>query len=725
VLLPIALAVPPTILLVAFVLLPATRESDRVAWERQYRLVAHVLSEQVAKISHDQESVTIWDDAIEKTVFNFDHEWIDINLGVWMYDYFGHDRTFVLNASDSPIYAMVDGASADTSAYRPVRAAVEPLAKELRDLLRSSDLGDAAAEPDRFSAADLVIVEQRPAIASVLPIVSDTGNIEMTPGSEFFLVSIRFLDGSFVDELMRGYLLNGARFAWTNDAERHEAAFPLANAAGEGIGFFIWQPDRPGWHLFTRMAPALALALALTAGIVLVLARRLRRASAELQASEAQAQHLAFHDPLTGLPNRALFVQRLDRALTETRRSGSPTVLLYLDLDRFKNVNDTLGHAAGDELIRVLADRLGAVLRSGDCLARLGGDEFAVVLCDSSSADEISALCERIIAEVSQPFQLLGSAAFVGVSIGVAIAPDCGTDRAEIMRKADIALYRAKLEGRNRFRIFSEEMDIFLQRRREVESELRTALAAGDQLQVVYQPLYAAVTGKLSGVEALLRWTHPKHGSVSPHVFIPIAEESGLIHAIGDFVLREACRAAARWPFGRIAVNVSPVQFRSPRFAVKALDIMRESSVEPKRLEFEITESVLLDNAELSGATFQMLRNAGVRIALDDFGTGYSSLTYLQKLPVDRIKIDRSFVHTLDTDSASDAIVQAMVDLARAVGVEVTAEGVESAEQREFLRRVGCDELQGFLLSRPLTEMQVDRLVGSDAPAEREVVSAA
>jgi diguanylate cyclase (GGDEF)-like protein len=723
ILLPVVLAGAATVLLVAGVLLYATRESDRLSWDRQSLLVSHVLSEQVAKISHDLESVTIWDDAVRKTKLEFDREWIDINLGVWMFDYFGHDRAFVLNDRDEPIYAMVDGAGAELSTYEPERQTIAPLAKQLRALLRTAAHGDVAADPGRFRAADLVVVENRPAIASVLPIVSDSGEIEQAPGSEYFDVAVRFLDRSFLDGLMQQYLLDGARFAWTDDAASNEAAFPLADSAGKRIGFFVWQPNRPGQLLFTRMAPALALALILTALGISLLVRRLRRASTELQASEAQAQHLAFHDPLTGLPNRALFISRLDHSLIDSRRDGARIALLCLDLDRFKNVNDTLGHAAGDDLIRELAERLSGLTRANDCVARLGGDEFAILQCGVTSLEDVVALCERIIQTVSHPFELLGNAAFVGVSIGVAVAPDCGVDRAELMRKADIALYRAKYEGRNRFRIFSDEMDFFVQRRRRVEAELREALASGDQLEVVYQPLYATNSGAMCGIEALLRWNHPKHGVVSPGVFVPIAEESGLILAMGDWVLREACRAGKRWPVRRVAVNVSPVQFRSPLFATKVLDMLRETGLEPNRLELEITESVLLDMAEIVEPTFSKLRGAGVRIALDDFGTGYSSLTYLQKYPVDKIKIDRSFVHNLDADAASDAIVQAIVDLARAMGVEVTAEGVETVAQRDALKRIGCDELQGFLLSKPLSVEDMDALLAM--PAESTQIATA
>ena len=722
VMLPIALIFMAMVVIVAGFLFYAAHETDRVTRDRQARIVAHVLEDYFDKITHDQESVTIWDESVNKVRGDPDPEWFDANLGVWLYDYFGHDRVYVLDAEDRPIYAMVDGSRADRSSFTTAAIALNPLVKQLRSALRAGE-----ADPDGESprATNLVTIEARPALASVVPIVSDTGTIHQEPGTEYFHISVRFLDGSLLSYLAKQYLLPGARFAWNHEIESNETSVPLARNSGTVIGYLVWQPERPGLHIITRTGPVLAAALLLVGAIIILLARRLLRASQELQTSEAQAQHLAFHDSLTGLANRALFNDRLDRALIEMRRKSSRLALLYLDLDRFKNINDTLGHPAGDDLIRELAMRLGDLLRGGDCVARLGGDEFAILQTGIAATDDVAALCERIIQAVGRPFELLGRSAYVGVSIGVAIAPDAGIDRAELMRKSDIALYSAKASGRNRFRVFAEDMDLTIQRRREIEQELRAALAAGDQFQLVYQPLYSAATSALVGVEALLRWNHPEHGLIVPGVFVPIAEESGLIHPIGDWVLREACKAGARWPLRRIAVNVSPVQFRAPGFAARVLDILRETGLEPGGLELEITESLLLDSTESSVNALRTLRAAGLRIALDDFGTGYSSLTYLQKYPVDKIKIDRSFIQNLGSDAASDALVQAIVDLARAMNVDVTAEGVETAEQRDFLKAIGCNELQGFLLSRPVPESEIDEVVGAAASVEENRIASA
>jgi diguanylate cyclase (GGDEF)-like protein len=720
ILLPTILTFGALLLIALAILLVAARETDEIALERQSHIIASHVDEFFDRISHDQESTTIWDESVVNTHAAVpDYAWFDNNLGVWLHDYFGHDRVYMLTDTGRPIYAMIAGARADPASYERVKPALGPVVDKLRADLRAG----AADEEGRQHASDLVEIDGRPALASAVPIVSDSGDIEQTPGSEFVHISLVFLDGELFQRLLGDDLVEAAHFVWPKGRDEGDPAVTIAEASGAPFGYLVWEPRRPGWRMLVRSAPVLALAFLLMSVLVTLLARRLNRALHELQASEAHAQHLAFHDPLTGLGNRALFNDRFDRALAEMRRSGSRMALLYLDLDRFKNVNDTLGHPAGDDLIRELATRLSGLVRGADCVARLGGDEFTVLQTDIASEKDVAALCERIIQCVGRPFKILEKSAFVGVSIGVAIAPDAGVDRAELMRKADIALYRAKTAGRNQFRVFADEMDVFVKRRREIEQELRSALAAGDQFCLHYQPLYSSSDEKLVGVEALLRWHHPRLGMVSPGVFIPIAEESGLIQPIGEWVLEEACAAASRWPISHIAVNVSPAQFRSPGFADKVCAILKKHGLPPPRLELEVTESVLLDSAELSSATFKRLREAGVRIALDDFGTGYSSLNYLAKFPVDKIKIDRSFVQNLDSSEASDAIVQAMVDLARAIGVNVTAEGVETTRQRDFLQSIGCNELQGFLLSRPLQADEIDRMLG--VPAAPAVATAA
>ena len=385
--------------------------------------------------------------------------------------------------------------------------------------------------------------------------------------------------------------------------------------------------------------------------------------------------------------------------------------VLLLDLDRFKLVNDTLGHEAGDELIRAVGQRLKQILTPGDTLARLGGDEFAVVHRHRFGTTEPMTLSHRIIEALGKPFDIQGSEAFVGVSVGVAIAGLGDEDARELSRRADIALFEAKATGRNRAVLFEESMSQLLHNRQSIEAELREALKRDDQLSVSFQPLYGADGLKIIGAEALARWHHPKLGQVSPAHFIPVAESSGLILKLGEMVLERACELGTRWPGLLVAVNISPVQLRNPKFCDDLFAQLRRTGMRAEDLELEITEGILLEDARMTADTLHALRSAGIHIALDDFGTGYSSLNYLKRYPVDRIKIDRSFVSQLSSGGASVAIVQAMVTLAHALGIEVTAEGVETDEQLTILRGMGCNVIQGFLLSPPVSAPGLDPML--------------
>ena len=442
--------------------------------------------------------------------------------------------------------------------------------------------------------------------------------------------------------------------------------------------------------------------------------QRVRRGTRKLQASEAEARHLASHDTLTGLPNRALLDQRLDAAIVRMRDDpGARFALLCLDLDRFKQVNDTRGHPAGDELLVEVARRLRAIVRSADTIARIGGDEFAIIQGDLASLEDSRALAGRAIEVLSAPFVVSGGAAFIGVSIGIATAPEDAASKIDLSRKADIALYHAKATGRGRYTFFAEAMDDAQAReKRSIERDLRAALQTNSQFEVQYQPLYEAHSLKMTGVEALLRWRHPFKDFIPPAVFIPIAEETGLIEPLGEWVLTQACAAATNWKVEKLTVNVSTVQLRNPQFGLRLLAILERTGLPPERLELEITETAFTDAGEISQAVLRSLRLAGIRIALDDFGTGYSVLNQLRRFEVDRIKIDSSIVKGIQPTTEGEAIVQAIIDLAHASGLKVTAEGVETEEQSSFLARARCNEMQGFFFSRPISKAQIDAVVG-------------
>ncbi|SUE43453.1 bifunctional diguanylate cyclase/phosphodiesterase [Roseomonas gilardii] len=427
--------------------------------------------------------------------------------------------------------------------------------------------------------------------------------------------------------------------------------------------------------------------------------------------SERRVRFLAHHDPLTGLANRLLLHERLGAAIGEAGGRAGRLVVMALDLDRFKVVNDTYGHAAGDQLLRQVAERLGELVGPDDTVSRLGGDEFVILWRGAASRDGVESLARRIVRSLVTPFILDGNMAQVGTSVGIALHPQDGATPESLLRNADTALYRAKSEGRGTVRFFEPAMELELRERREMEQDLRLALQA-DVLELHYQPIMTCGNGAIRGFEALLRWTHPVRGSVPPAIFIPVAEESGLILPLGRWVMERACAEAATWPEPlRLAVNLSPAQFRSgnlPAIVDRALEL---SGLPAERLELEITEGLLIGDAEEALNAIHALKRRGVRIALDDFGTGYASLGYLHRFPFDRIKVDRSFVHAIGRRNGAHAIVEAVLAMSSNLGMEVTAEGVETEEQLRFLQHRACDEVQGFLLGRPMSREAVAQLL--------------
>ncbi|PDT72795.1 bifunctional diguanylate cyclase/phosphodiesterase [Bradyrhizobium sp. C9] len=445
----------------------------------------------------------------------------------------------------------------------------------------------------------------------------------------------------------------------------------------------------------------------------------------EQRRSEAKITHMAQHDALTDLPNRVLLKEWMEQALSGARCGGPSLAVLMLDLDRFKDVNDTLGHPAGDALLKSVAARLRRCVSDTTLVARLGGDEFAVIDYVTDPVTEAGVLAERIRKALSEPIDLGDHRVTTTASIGIAIAPRDGTDSDEVLRSADLALYSAKSGGRGSFRFFEPELDRLLQTRRSLERDMRSALANGE-FELHYQPFINVASGETCGFEALLRWHHPQRGMVSPAQFIPLAEETGLIVPLGEWVLRTACAEAAKWPDDlKIAINLSPVQFRSPELVPVIVHALASSGVSPERLELEVTETAIIQDSEAVFAALSQLHDLGVRIALDDFGTGYSSLSFLQKFPFDKVKIDRSFVSELSgaTDE-SRRIARAIVRFAVSLGKTTTAEGVETREQLDILRADACVEVQGFHFSPAVQSEKVAQMIGGRMPvaAERPAV---
>jgi diguanylate cyclase (GGDEF)-like protein len=452
----------------------------------------------------------------------------------------------------------------------------------------------------------------------------------------------------------------------------------------------------------------------------------LKERDKSLANANLELKRQATHDSLTGIANRVLFVEHLNLAVHERQ----PFAVCVFDLDRFKIINDSLGHGAGDALLRHVSERLQSIVRSSDIVARAGGDEFLLLLRNVGSAEEIEALIVRWMSALSQPYQITGLELHVSPSIGIACYPADGKAAEELLARADEAMYFAKRSGRKTFRFFDSSIMGFSRERLEIEAELRGALSQG-QLALHYQPKIDIATGEMRSVEALIRWHHPKRGFILPGEFIPIAEESGLILEIGDWVIREACRQAREWqkrnlPFLRVAVNVSPLQFCQANFVKKVNAALEEHSLDATYLEIELTEATLMSNAETSVTLLEQLSELGVVVAIDDFGTGYSSMSYLQRFPIDKLKIDRSFISDVASNAGDASIVRAIISLAHGLRLKVIAEGVESEEQLGILKRMGCDQYQGFYRSAAVPAAEIEKFARHDdmrskAPGEPDI----
>ncbi len=701
---PTALMLLMLAVIVGTVLQLSTHRTDELAVVRENQRMRMAVDHGLNAVAVNQEASTFWDDAVIRTRQRpLDLEWIDNNLGVWFHTYYGIDETYLVDPRDRPIYAMQNGDRRLPASFALRADPALMLAAQLRKKLLIKGLVQEGAAGQTVGVSEIVLFDGRPAFVSLKPILPETANVAQPSGAEYLHVAVRYLDRTFLDKIGKHNVFDDPKFSQTHPGR---ASVPLRASNGRILGYLTWKPFESGAQVERQMIPPLLVALLIVAGITGLLLWRIQRDRSKLESTRAEAQHLAFHDSLTGLPNRALFEDRLEQAVG--RRDFSATVLL-LDLDRFKNVNDTLGHQAGDALIREFSKRLTALTRQSDTVARLGGDEFAI-LVEATTQANILRLAERILIEVRKPFAIVDAEVYVGVSIGVAVTQGTKIEPLELMRMADIALYGAKDDGRGRWRLFSPQMDECVKLRSAIEASLRQAIAEDEGLCLHFQPQVAS-NGKILGVEALLRWIRPDGTLAMPDEFISVAEDTGLIIPLGDWVLRQACIASRRWSGLFVGVNLSPVQFRAPDFLQRLLQIVGETGADPSAIQLEVTEQVLLDDDESVHALIAGLRAAGFKIVLDDFGTGYSSLSYLRKFAIDKIKIDGSFVQHLGEEADSAAIIRAMLALGRAMGITVSAEGVETAEQLEFLQLAGCTEMQGYYFSRALPADQITSLV--------------
>ena len=678
---------------------------DASAMQREGEMVRHGFELQ----NDDLKAVIVpqvnWDEAVKALDHGVDLGWADFNLGNYLYTFNGFTRVFVINGAGQPVYAAADGKRvrldrADEFAGITAQL-IAPLrrAEAARPPIRPGADGQSVVTTPIQSAGVLQVGDKVYVVIATL-VQPDFGLI--LPRSRQAPVAITAIpvNAAMLESFGKRYLLDGLRLLRPDQTAPGKLQLVLRSPTGVAVGKLVWTPRAVGTILFTNLVIPVLATIVLMALLAWTIIRRGEGVVRDLVASEARAKHLAFHDPLTQLPNRALLFERLRHALADPAIADRPVAVFCLDLDRFKDVNDSLGHPAGDFLISTTARRLQALCDGRGTIARLGGDEFVALQRCASEAEALD-LAQRIRADLAQPVQSEFGAMEVGASIGLALIARRDVEAGEALRWADIAMYRAKEDGRNRVTLFEPSMDTVLRKRRELESDLRAALAA-DQLHMVYQPQVDR-SGTVRGLEALLRWEHPQHGAISPGLFVPLAEESGLINALGEFVLRRVFVETRQWPQVRIAVNISPIQLRSPDFAALVTQLAAEQGIALGRYEIEVTETALLGDDRATADNIERFKQLGLSIALDDFGTGYSSLSVLQTYSVDRIKIDRAFVGCLGLDSNANALVAAMVHLAAALDLGIIAEGVETDDQMLRLIGCGCHEFQGHLFGEPMT----------------------
>ncbi|ULR44595.1 EAL domain-containing protein [Rhizobium sp. K102] len=621
-----------------------------------------------------------------------------------------------VNSSLFDMAIVIDDARTAIIAYRDGKPMKEPLADFFGpSLWKLLDTAKAAGPADRPQAVGFVHTKRGIAAAGVALVRQKSGALDVPAGQHRYLIFARHLDDDRVSALGQTYVIGGLRLA--PPTFEAEYLVPIVDPTGATLGKLVWTSRAPGNIAYAQVRPMVIEALGLVGLFFVVLLAIGWLAGRRLKAEENRAREEALRDRLSGLSNREGLGLAVDRFVVEARQSKRNVLLLYLDLDGFKEVNDSYGHGTGDQLIRAVAAGLKVLIPQGAVLARIGGDEFAIAfLSDGENAAALQ-LSEQILDFLVDPLEIGRRVVVVGASIGIAMSPAGAIDREELVRRSDLAMYKAKEAGRARMTLYDPSMDADREQRNALELDLRIAIESGD-LTLAYQPLVDATTHALSGVEALVRWNRPGHGPVSPEIFIPIAETSGLIESLGLFVLRKACETAKQWPELNVSVNVSPGQFRNPAFTDYVRYVLKQTEIEASRITLEITEGYMIQNPQRTRQSIERLKGLGVKVALDDFGSGFSSIGYLRQFGFDRIKIDRSLVMGVNEDKRQREMLQATVALARSLDIPVTAEGIETEGQAVAMRLFGCDCLQGYLFGKPMVAERITDMLNELRAAE-------
>ncbi len=717
----------------------STSIADELAREDERVLVARYFDQLGSSIVAAQKMQLTWDDAMRHAVLADDKDWTNHFLGNFMWNNLENDAMFLVRPDGGLVRGWAQGRPTGDAGYQEIRWHVEdliarakrnvPLGGRKASVKQLADVAwpmAASGQPLNLWAATAVLRHNRPAFLTVIAIVPDK-DYSLLKREPNYVATVRYMDSSLMAQMGADLLLRDFAFKPSTAGEIVKNSVPIMNARGDRLGWITWSAKVPGPKIVQRTAPVLAVFILFFLGVVAggaAIMRRMRLTANELKASEAQAQHNSLHDAMTGLPNRVYYMQRL-RTLLKACGQGDVSenvFVAYIDIDGFKLVNDTLGHHVGDELVRQVAHRLREALPPGDFLARFGGDEFVLLHSSAESAGAADRLGSSVITLMRKPFIISGNTLDVSVSCGISWGPEQSEDPSELLRRADIALYRAKQRGRGRYRRFTPDMDASVKLRREMEMELRLAITRGE-LAIAYQPVVETGTGHISGFEALLRWSHPERGEIRPDLFVPIAEHGGLMVALGTWVLRHVFTECRTWPDCDISVNLSPLQIMAGDFILMLGKLLSETGMDPKRLVFEVTEGVLLDRSAHVIRVLRELNRMGIRVALDDFGIGYSSLSYLRSFQFDRIKIDRSFVQNIERDRDAHSILCAIVALGKTLRMKVVAEGVETEVQRLLVQAAGCGLVQGYLFWRALPAEEARALLAPAADVPLRKVS--
>ena len=723
---PVALLAAAAFIVVLGSLIVGGRETNDIALARQRETITHAITQHGLSLARELRVQTVWTEAFEKTKAH-DQAWMHTFYGLFLNQLFGYDEIYVLSGDNAPVYAFADGHDVPPAEYGQVGAKIADLVEAVRkpdaeskyDVVTTDvSLGNEQSV-HHLAVADIRNVLKSPATVVVSTILPDRPTADALDAPRYLLVAVEDQDADLTKKLGATFTFSDLKWVKGNVPAGY-SSLKLAALDGANVGTLAWRAAQPGWQFVRHVAVGLTISLLLLAGLAALLMRWGREQARHLVESEAGAQHAAKTDALTGLTNRVGLSERFPSLIDKAKEEASTLGVLIVDLDRFKEINDDFGNACGDAVLLGVSRRLKAMLAPDAVVARPGNDEF-MLLVPGLDRDAIMELADLIVMELAKPIDVDGGTRLmISSSVGYALAPTDGDRTDDLVRRVELALAKAKDEGGGEAVAFAPEMDLELFRRRALENALRRAVATGT-IDVAYQPIMDPSGTRVVATEALARWTDALLGPITPDLFIPLAEETGLIPELGKQVLRRALADGMEWPCTDVAVNVSAAPIHHGDIVEVVRGELRASGFPAHRLEIEITESVLLADEKRADKQIRGLQKLGVRVALDDFGSGYSSLQYLHKFGFDKLKIDRGFIKGIGTPDDSSVLLASIVKLGLDLRMTLTAEGVETPEQLRVLRDLGCHQIQGYLFSRPLTAGQFALFLA----AHRQVQAAA